>query len=533
VLRKIVGAQKCGLLTANVTLAHSVEELFVTSSVDVRAEGAEDYTQRRVYNVGTHTTPTNTVANVVGTTWPSPKDGRNEFFSWNIEEAVTSLDSFTVTPDLVQRLSIFRPNRDQGPMGKCWEIASDLSANATHIYGRERMHIAFDLVYHSALHFPFDGKVLSRGWLEFLVVGDTRTGKSETAIRLADHYGLGHVIGCEGATFAGLVGAVKQIGNDWTVTWGEITINDRRLVVLDEASGLSQDVISQLSDIRSRGMAQLTKVESQQTRARCRIIWISNPRKGRGVDEKKTEGIDIIEELIGNPEDISRFDFAMSVRESDVPGSKINDPDSRPIVPHVYTSALCHELVLWAWSRKAHNIVWKPEAERAVYTAAEWLGQAYIPSPPLIQRAQVREKIARLAVALASRTFSTDDTGQNVVVEYAHVKDASEFLNGVYSYDNFGYARVSKRYRRNRSIARQNKTRIRQWLREHPRLLEFLLDRRGSFRAQDLEELAFMQRDEVNLVLSKLSDAKMISKDKSQIVLEPELQQLLKEIEDA
>lgn len=532
VLRKVIGAQRCNRLSIEKVVAQTVEELFVTSSVDVRNnEETMDYTQRRVYNVGTHETNTNMVANVIGTTWPSPKDGRNEFFSWKLTEAQTSIDRVQVTPKMVDRLKVFRPHGSQTPLQKARAIASDLSANVTQIIGRERMHIAMDLVYHSALHFPFDGKIISRGWLEFLVVGDTRTGKSETATRLQAHYRLGHIVGCEGATFAGLVGAVKQIGNDWTVTWGEITINDRRLVVMDEASGLSQDLISQLSDIRSRGIAQLTKVETQQTRARTRLIWISNARKSRGIDERKVDGIDILEDLIGNPEDIARFDFAMSVRADDVLGSKINDPDKRSNVPHVYTSDLCNELILWCWSRRSEHVTWKPEALRKVYDGAEWLGKRYVEKPPLIQRAQVREKIARMAVALAMRTFSTDDTGELVVVEDQHVSDVVNFLDELYSYENFGYRRISMRQKRNQSIARRNRRKVKKWLLEHPRLLEFLLDRRGSFRAQDLEEMAFMQRDEVNMVLSKLSDAKMISKDKSQIVLEPELQHLLREIE--
>lgn len=531
-LRKHMGAVKCNRLHGEVLEAHTVEEVFVTGSVDRRSIEGHDYTQRRVYNVSDTggSTPTNTTANVIGTTWPSPKDRRNEFFSWELQEATTSIDAFAVTPGFVEKMKVFCPSEDQKPIDKVRDIAIDLSSNVTKIMGRERMHMAMDLVYHSVLHFNLDEKVISRGWLEFIVVGDTRTGKSETAIRLADHYGLGHVIGCEGATFAGLVGAVKQVGDAWTVQWGEITINDRRLVVLDEASGLNTDIIGQLSDIRSRGIAQLTKVESQETRARCRMIWISNPRKSKFVDEKRIDGIDVLEELIGNPEDIARFDFAMSVRMDDVPSEKINRPE-RDHVDHVYTSDLCRDLVLWAWSRKPHQVEWKPDAYRAVYTGAEWLGKRYVDKPPLIQRTNVREKIARIAVAIAARTFSTDQSGEVLVVEYAHVKDATEFLDDIYSYDNFGYRRLSKRIHRNQAIARKNRDRIKKWLRENPRLLEFLFDRRGSFRAQDLEELAYMQRDEASYALSHLSDAKMISKDKSQIIIEAELHKILKEME--
>ena len=531
-LRKHIGAVKCNRFETEEVTNQTVEEIFVTGSIDRRNGDSEaDYTQRRIYNVGAHDTKTNTVASVVGTTLPNPKDRRNEFFSWQLQEAVTSIDKFEMTGDMHERLKVFQPQGKQRPIDKCREIAKDLGDNVTRIFGRERLHMAMDLVWHSALHFPLDDKVISRGWLEFLVVGDTRTGKSETAQHLAEHYGLGHIVGCEGATFAGLVGAVKQVSNAWTIQWGEITINDRRLVVLDETSGLSQEIISQLSDIRSRGVAQLTKAETAQTLARVRLIWISNPRKGRFVDEKKYDGIDVIEDLIGNPEDIARFDFAMSVSQADVPNEHINTPN-RPKVPHVHTSDLCRDLILWAWSRKAEHVEWKTDAYRGVYKAAEWLGKKYIDSPPLIQRTNVREKVARLSVALAIRTFSTDATGEHVVVTLDHVKDAMYFLDELYTYDNFGYLRLSQRVLKNRKTARRNRADIRKFLLENPRLLDFLIDRRGSFRAQDLEEMAHMQRDDVNFCLSRLTDAKMISKAKSQIILEPELHDLLREMED-
>lgn len=531
VLRAHIGARKCDRLHHTPVEQQTIEEIYVMGSVDRKAHEATDYTQRRVYNVGKHDTETNAAARLVGTTIPSPKSQRNEFFAWHMEEAVTSLDSFAMTQDLQQELAVFQPAPGQSPLDKAKEIAQDLSANVTKIVGRERLHMAMDLVWHSALHFPLDGKMISRGWLELLVVGDTRTGKSETAIRLADHYGLGHIIGCEGTTFAGLVGGVKEVGDSRVVNWGEVTLNDRRLCVLDEASGLSEELIAQLSDVRSRGVAQITKIETQTTNARCRLIWISNARQSRFIDEKRTDGIDVISNLIGNPEDIARFDFAMSVSMRDVDGKLINSPD-RPEVPHVYTSELCRNLILWAWSRKADQIKWEDDAYRQVYKLAEKIGSMYSDHPPLIQRTNVREKIARLAVALAARTFSADETGEMVVVTKAHVNDASGFLHKLYSYDNFGYLRVSKRRARNAMVARKNRRKVKKWLGQHPRLMEFLLDRKGSFRSQDLEEMAHMQRDEVNNVLGVLSEAKMVSKDKSQIIIEPELADVLKEMED-
>lgn len=530
VARKHFGIQKCNRLEIHEEEAFTVEELFVMSSVDASSHDATDYTQRRIYHVGGDgDTRTNTEVRLVGSTTPSPRDRRNEFYSWSLQESVTSIDSFRVDAQVVRDLSIFRPTNGQTVWKKCWEIAKDLSANVTGILGRERLHVAMDLAWHSALHFEFEGRTIPRGWLELLVVGDTRTGKSETAIRMSNHYGLGHVIGCEGATFAGLVGGVKEVGGSRTITWGEITLNDRRLVVLDEVSGLSQDIIGQLSDIRSRGVAQITKIETASTNARCRAIWISNARKSFG--DKAHYGIDVIEGLIGNPEDIARFDLAMSVSRSDVPSSKINSTE-RPVVPHLYSSELCQALVLWAWSRKSDQILWKPDAYRYVFEAADRLGSMYVEDPPLIQATNVREKIARVAVAFAMRTFSTDDSGECVVVERRHVSTAANFINKLYSYDNFGYRRRSRRIIANQEIARKSRGKISKFLRENPRLLHFLLDRPGSFRAGDLEEMIHMQRDEVTTALGTLSDAKMITKERAQIVVSPVLHSLLRELED-
>jgi hypothetical protein len=479
--------------------------------------------------LGEHKIDSNSVAKLTGTTWPNPKDSRNEFYAWDIKPETTSIDNFTVTPEMHKRLKQFQARRRQKPIDRCREIAQEMIQSVTGIYGRDRLHVAMDLVFHSVLNFEFDGKMLERGWLDFIVVGDTRTGKSETALRLSEHYRAGHIIGCESATFAGLVGGVKQVGKEWAISWGEITINDRRLVVLDEASGLSHEVISKMSDVRSRGVAQVTAIETRQTKARCRAIWISNPRRPKFIDERRTDGIDIIDELIGNQEDIARFDFAMSVRSNDVPLEIVNQPRERP--EPKYTSDDCHDLVLWAWSRKPEHVRWQGRAYNKVYEGAEWLGKKYVEHPPLINRANVKEKIARMAVAFAARLFSTDATGELVLVTEDHVQAAVNFINELYQYDNFGYGRISKRYFRNQQIAKARRSEIVMWLKENPRVLEFLVDKKGSFRAQDMEEMAFMKKDEVNMALGVLSDAKMINKDKSQIVLEPELQSILRDIE--
>lgn len=527
-IRGNFGIHSCSLLRSNVTQHHTVQELFVKPPID---SDGEDMTQRRVYTIGdSFSTKTNTVSNLTGTTWPNPKDARNEFYAWGVEEAITSLDSFVITDSFVERMQQFCPDVGQSPLEKAREIAHNNSIQVTHIFGRERLHMAMDLAFHSIISFPFqNGRHIQRGWVEFIVVGDTRTGKSETALELSKHYGAGHVISCENASVAGLVGGATQIGNQWTLQWGEYTLNDRRLAILDEVSGMPIDVVSAMTQVRSSGIAQITKIATDQTRARVRSIWISNPRKSNYIDEQKQDGIDVLEDVIGSQEDIARFDLAMSVKEKDVKSSQINRLVSAE--EPKYSRPDCRELVLWAWSRKPDDVVWGEGALEYVFEMADRIGRVYVSKPPLIEIASVKEKIARLAVALAARTFSSDRTGTKVIVEKQHVKDVCVFMNELYSYENFGYRRRSKRVKRNNKIARSHLPAIRKWLTENKTITDFLIDINGSFRLQDMAEMAGVDIDRAREAINILSRAKMVQKVKSQIVQDPILQTLLREFE--
>ena len=525
IIRDYIGANKCNFFGIEVHEMLTAEELYVAASVDSMDPNESDYTHRRVWNVGKdYTTQPNVVANVTGSAWPSPATSKNEFFCWELEPAVTSIDSFAMTPELKEQLSIFQTQDGEKPLDKLRDIAIDRALSVTGIVGRERMHMAMELVYHSPLRYMWRGAEV-RGWLEMLVVGDTRTGKSLAARRLADYYHLGHVISCENASFAGLIGGNKQTADTWLVQWGEYTLNDRRLVVLDEISGMSPEIISLMSDVRTSGTAQLTKIEHGQTNARVRSIWISNPRIGKFNQEKKVLGIDLVEDVIGNPEDIARFDIAMSVRETDVDASAINR--SFTLGEPRYDQASSQSLVLWTWSRKPEQVVFTEEAVDRVYKNATKIANTFVFNPGLIQMGSAHEKVSRLSAAVAGRLFSCDETGEQIVVKPEHVDAACSFLYKLFSYDNFGYKSRSDRIIRNREIAKENRTQIRRWLRENASVLEFLLDRTASFRSQDLEEMAHLDRDEVRMTLRILSEAKMIRKDKSQIILEPELQDLL------
>lgn len=319
---------------------------------------------------------------------------------------------------------------------KLKEIYDDLADNVTFIYGRQDLHLILDLAYHSPLRFKYDGKLIKKAYPEVMVLGDTRSGKTQCAEALVSHYGVGICAGGESMSFAGLIGGCQQLGKHWTVSWGKIPQNNRRLVIIDEAGGLSESDIAKMSSVRSQGKAEITKIQYQATEALTRLIWLANPRDSMTVNEFSS-GIDVVKSLIPFPEDIARFDAIMILSKDEVKFSDMATRD-RVKVSHVFNTSLCHDLILWAWCREVNEIEITKEAETACYELAEKMCKKYCSDFTLVNDAEMRVKLARLGTALAARLYSTPD-GKKLVVFPAHIKYVYDFLNRIYDSKYFQY----------------------------------------------------------------------------------------------
>lgn len=529
-VRALLGIIKCNRLEYDVLANHSVETLVVRSSIDHTAEEAADHTQRRVIAVGPHDTKISETIRVIGTTAPSPKDQVNEFQAWEVERDRSAFDSFEMTPEIGKSLEVFRPPNGQRPLKRLSDIAEDLSENVTAIYGRPALHIVIDLVYHSIISFKFGGKLVDRGWLDVLVLGDTRTGKSETASQLRAFYGMGDMISCESVSFAGVMGGLTQkFGKDWTIVWGVLPINDRRLVILDEVAGLSIEEIAQLSAVRSSGIAKIQKIESQEALARTRLLWLANPRNGKTLGQH-TYGVRAIQPLIGNPEDIARFDFAMAVSSGDVAFGEINRVNNAGgfrITPELYRS-----LLLWAWSRKTEDVIIGDDTVAEIMRESGELPKEFIESPPLVQGANIRMKLVRIATAIAARLFSTDKSYEKVVVRPEHVIDAADLIRRLYSHHNFGYSSESMRAKQSMRDADKQRAATKIFIMGTRSLLKFLKDApSSSFGRQQVEEFLNCSREHANGVIQSLADRDMVKPgENGSVVMQPVLLEILREM---
>jgi len=321
------------------------------------------------------------------------------------------------------------------------EIAKDFE-QITGIYERQDILLAADLTYHSVLRFKFQERVVEKGWVEMLVLGDTRTGKTATIKGLMNYYQLGEFGSGEATSFAGLVGGLSQVNNRWNIQWGKIPLNDRRLFVIDEVSGLTQDEIALMSGIRSTGVAEITKIQSERTRARTRLIWISNPRKANPLSSY-TYGCLAIKELIGKPEDISRFDIVITSASADVSTDIYNKVAEKRDIKYDYLK--CRNLVLWAWSRNMSQIEIGKRTTEAILDYASLQGKKYNSSIPIVEAAEQRIKLAKLAVASACRFFSCSEDGERVLVKPHHAEFAYAFLEMCYSKSSMRYDEWAKK----------------------------------------------------------------------------------------
>ncbi len=448
--QKIGVPQKCTYVDIAIERSLNVEEIQLIPEID-HTNLSVEYVTRQAYYIG-HGLKTNKSYTMTGLTVPHPKTQLATHIITSKVDAQSNIDAFRLTDDVVSRLRVFQPDEESldGLWAKLGAIYDDLEKH-TRIYQRRDLMLGVDLTYHSLLRFSLLGDMLTRGWVECLVIGDTRTGKTTIVERLKDYYGAGEVGSGENTSLAGLVGGLHQLGDAWVLQWGKIPLNDRRLYAIDEAGNLPPEQIARLSSMRSSGIAEVIKVHTERTSSRTRQIWISNPRGNKPL-ASYSQGVLAVKELIGAPEDIARFDLVVTAASDDVELSVINAAHEVE-APETFTKELCHDRVMWAWSRNEHQVQWLDGAERRVLDHANTHGRQYRHATeiPLVEPNEQRVKIARLAVAAAALFFSTSD-GALVSVGPHHVDFAVQFLDRLYAKRSLAFTAYADAKRRQHEL---------------------------------------------------------------------------------
>jgi len=435
---------KCPYPKLNVLEVFNIEETTLVPEIDFNSQNVKSHASRSSYLVGNAILDTNKPYILESLPLVEPKTQKSILLTYKHTSTKDNIDEFEMSPVLYEKLKVFQADSLQDMEKKLIEKFRDYTA-ITRIFDRNSLFMAVDLVYHSLLAFDFQDKYIKRSHVNALIFGDTRTGKTETVDALHRHFRAGDMAGGENVSFAGLVGGVHQSGNsnNWGISWKIIPLNDKRLVVIDEFHEMRDEDIKKMSEMMSSGIASIQKIHSEKTMARTRLLFLANCKNGQHLSHFRF-GCEAIPALMGgHNEDIARLDFAFAVSNDDVDFEVINAKKSERLEVKTFTTELCHNLIMWAWSRKRKDVIFTPEAEKLIIHYANEQARMYHISIPLVPLAEQSLKLARLSAACAAQFFSTTD-GVNVIVNENHVEMVNNFLTKVYASNAMGFKTYSE-----------------------------------------------------------------------------------------
>ena len=190
---------------------------------------------------------------------------------------------------------------------------------------------------------------------------------------------------------------------------------------------------------------------------------------------------------------------------------------------HLATSDLCHNLVLWAWSRRAEHIVFVEDTEACILEAANEMSDRYSDCIPLIEGMSLRLKIARIAVAMAIRLFSTDDN-ERVLVTWEHAMAAKELMCRIYDAPNFALDVYAEQYKKDNEF---NLSEIEQKLESALGIgwqtFTELFHNASAYRLGDLEALMGWNKPERKDAITELIKARLVKTGGNGIQRTPKL----------
>ena len=542
-LKEMAGvAKRCGYGNVAVDEFGNVQQIICIPELDQQqtssfANEEYEYVSRTAYYLG-HNIIANRSYRMKGYTHPEPKTQHATHVFDHKDDMQDSVRSFVMTEAIRDQLKeTFSVKPGESIPDKLDDIYNYFSRHVHFIRGRHEIQLAFDLVWHSVLHFNFLGQPVRKGWLETLIIGDTSQGKTELTSRMRDYYNLGARITGEKTSTSGLVGGLQKMGDRWILQWGAYPQNDRRAILIDEYSSLSEEDIGNMTDLRSTGIAEIVKIRTERTNARVRAVLCSNARSGQML-KSYTQAIEAVRLLMGKSEDIRRLDFAITAATGEVDLSEINKPvHLLPVPKQEYSREACRNLVLWAWSRNVppniNQVKFSEAAEQAILDASVKLGKKYHPKIPLVEPSDQRLKIARMAVALAVRLFSSDETGQLVLVEKDHVDYVVNWLETQYDKPSMAYDTWSEGEWRADRFGDGVEEGLAKYLIALPNgadIVNFLFAQVKPFRAADMENACGLDRETQKDLIRELTRNYALVNTPNGFKSQPNLNELLRKL---
>lgn len=312
------------------------------------------------------------------------------------------------------------------------ERHKDISYHVTRIYGRYDMWLSTELMFHSALEMTIEGSKVQRAWLDVIALGDTRTGKSQTATQLAEWYRLGMVTSPTGnISRSGLVMGTNSQNMAEPGAWPR---NHRGAIIFDEvhnAVSRYDNPFQWLQSARDQGFVSSVKMGGpKKIPAKCRLLSAGNwARSKRSTYRYDCEHLRYI---YGSPEAISRCDFLIIVK---------GEPDTEELeeVGRLWTQDHAKALVLRAWKMHPTDISIDEKCLRLAREACDfWKDEFSNDTVPLFTSAEKVFALMRIAISVANLCFSHDPKDpMQVLVRDVHMQWAIEWLQHTWTTNGY------------------------------------------------------------------------------------------------
>lgn len=419
----------------------------------------------------------------------------------NAVQATDSVNDFKLNPERIEHLKQVQ-DLAPTPEGRVTALVEKVKGILGY-NGNNTLITAMDLAYHTVLQFNFGTFKNVRGYLDTLIVGESRVGKSSTAEALRTTYELGTFTSLAGnsATIPGLIGGSNKVNGSFQTRAGVIPQNHRGLIIFEEFGKSNNNIMKELTDIRSSNEVRIARVSGTVTMpAMVRMITLTNVKSDGTIKPIASypNGIAVVTELVGAAEDIARYD--MLVVLSDRGTSQINplwEPEA-PLDKAVYQTRL-----RWVWSRTAEQVILSPEVSAYIIEKANELNSTY-DSHIKIFGTEAWKKLARLAIAVAGYTVSTDDTFENIVVTKDCVDFAVHFLITLYDNSTFKLREYVEHERRFSEIDEEGIKLLQEIYMKQPSLV-LQLEQCANTNKNMLSAATGLNNDELNKALMLLT----------------------------
>lgn len=430
-------------------------------------------------------------------------------------QANDSVTNFHVTPEIRQHLDVFR----QMP-GSALERLHEMSERFKGVLGYNGNNVlisVIDLAYHTPLMFHFGTFRNVRGYLDTLVVGESRIGKSSTAEAMRNMYGLGTFTSLAGnsATVSGLIGGSNKTATGYQTRAGVIPQNHRGLLIFEEFGKAPANLIGELTDIRSSNEVRIARVSGTISMpAMVRMITLSNVKHRDGNARPIAgypNGIAVVTELVDSAEDVARYDLLVVLSDK---GAHHIDPFWEPKTP--FTQEQYRARIRWVWSRTPEQIQITREVGLYLMEQANALNRDF-ECHLKIFGTEAWKKLSRLSIAIAGMLVSTDDGYENLIVEKEHVDAAVQLFRGIYDNPTFKLREYVLHERQYSQLDDDGIAMIQDIYTRFPQLVQQLEKiSRGSKHM--LQAATGLGQEELNRALNRLSRGLFIKFDNFDIV---------------